>query len=219
MVGQGAACDAVVQAARELLAAQSLQQVPAGLGQDMAAGELPADGEDDRGDIDGGERGVHHRVHPGADRRPRRTAALKEPVDHLPAEPPERGSPPPREQLLQRARGLLRRAGVLRRLPPQTVPGLLTGQPPVFLRVGVGEALHDVLDPPAAGGQAHPQSGRARLLGAGGSGFVLSDGHAASVEERYRAATARGGRSYGWGARPDGRWRADERVPVLWVAG
>ncbi|MFD0396198.1 hypothetical protein ACFQ3Z_44875 [Streptomyces nogalater] len=70
MVGQGAAGDVVVQAARELAAAQGLQQVPARFGQDVAAGEPAAHGEDDRGDVDGGERGVDHRVHPGPDRRP-----------------------------------------------------------------------------------------------------------------------------------------------------
>ncbi|SEC05155.1 hypothetical protein SAMN05216532_0312 [Streptomyces sp. 2231.1] len=152
VVGQGAACDAVVQAARELLATQGLQQVPTVFGRDVAAGELTADGGDDRGNVDGGEYGVHVRIHPGPDRRARRAAALNEPVDHLLAKLQQRGRPPPREQLLQRARSFLLRAGVLRRLPPEAVAGALAGQPPVLLHVLVGEALQDVLDPLTASG-------------------------------------------------------------------
>jgi hypothetical protein len=148
VVGQGTACDVVVQAPRELLAAQGLQQVPAGFGQDVAAGEFAADGGDDRGDVDGGEYDVHARIHPGPDRR---AAALNEPVDHLLARLQQRGRPPPREQLLQRARSLLLRAGVLRRLPPEAVAGALAGQPPVLLRELVGEPLQEVLDPLTAG--------------------------------------------------------------------
>lgn len=71
VVGQGTACDVVVQTVCDRSAAQGLQKVPAGFGRDVALGEVPADGEDDRGD-------VHHRVHPGPDRRPDRTAAVQD---------------------------------------------------------------------------------------------------------------------------------------------
>ncbi|MFJ6054620.1 hypothetical protein [Streptomyces sp. NPDC092307] len=57
---------------RKRAAAQGLQQVPARFGQDVAAGVDVAHGEDDRGDVDDGERGVHARLHPGTDRRPGR---------------------------------------------------------------------------------------------------------------------------------------------------
>jgi hypothetical protein len=70
----------------------------------------------DGGDIDSGERSVHHRADPCPDRCTRRAATLNEPVNHLLAEREERGRPPPREQLLQRARGLLLGAGVLHRM-------------------------------------------------------------------------------------------------------
>ncbi|WP_234422087.1 hypothetical protein [Streptomyces sp. CB00316] len=91
MAGQRTARDVVVQAARELLSAQGLQEMPAGFGQDMSAGEVPTDGEDDRGDIDSGQHGVHMRSHPGPDRRPDRAAAVQEAVDHLLAELQHRG--------------------------------------------------------------------------------------------------------------------------------
>lgn len=77
VAGQGRVRDVVVQAARELKAAQGLQQVPAGFGQDVAAGEGAAHGEDDRGDVNGGERGVHPRAHPVPDRLPGRAAPLQ----------------------------------------------------------------------------------------------------------------------------------------------
>ncbi|WP_327188333.1 hypothetical protein [Streptomyces sp. NBC_01334] len=80
-------------------AAQGLQQMPSRFGQDVAAGEDPAHGEDDRGDV-GGERGVHQWPHPGPDRRTGRLAPLKQPVDHPLPELQERGDTPPREQLV-----------------------------------------------------------------------------------------------------------------------
>ncbi|MEU3051489.1 hypothetical protein ABZ705_34265 [Streptomyces sp. NPDC006984] len=58
---QDAAGDVVVQAARELAAAQGLSSRcrPASARTWRRANH----GEDDRGDVDGGERGVDHRVH------------------------------------------------------------------------------------------------------------------------------------------------------------
>ncbi len=53
-----------------------------------------------RGNVDGGERGVHHRPHPGPDRSPRCMAPLKQPVDHLLAEVQDRGCPSPRRQMV-----------------------------------------------------------------------------------------------------------------------
>jgi hypothetical protein len=52
------ACSVTVDAGRVGAAAEGLHQVPSRFGQDVAAGEDLAHGEGDRGDVDGGERGV-----------------------------------------------------------------------------------------------------------------------------------------------------------------
>lgn len=59
----------------------------ASFGQDVAAGEGSAHGVDDGGDVDGGERGIHERVHPGPDRCPGRPAPLQQPVNQALAVP------------------------------------------------------------------------------------------------------------------------------------
>lgn len=63
-VGRGTTCHVLVQTTR-FQAARGLQEVPTGVGQDVAAGESAADGGDDRGDVDGGECGVDVQMHPG----------------------------------------------------------------------------------------------------------------------------------------------------------
>ncbi|MEV5493635.1 hypothetical protein AB0L47_37700 [Streptomyces bobili] len=128
-----------VQAAGELAATQHLQQIPARFGQDKAPGELLAHGEDNRGDIDGGDidgddidggdidggkRHVHG-IHPHPDRRSGYPAPVQEAVNELLAEAEDRGGPPPREQLRERHRLLLRGPGLLRHPPAQSVTAAL----------------------------------------------------------------------------------------------
>ncbi|TXS04791.1 hypothetical protein EAO73_13685 [Streptomyces sp. col6] len=69
MAEQGPLGDGVVQVVGERAAAQSFQQVPTRFGQDVTPGELLAESEIDRGDVEGGERHVRGRIHPRPHRR------------------------------------------------------------------------------------------------------------------------------------------------------
>ncbi|MDF4248781.1 hypothetical protein [Streptomyces sp. WMMB303] len=132
---QGPVGDVVVRAAGELAAAERLQQESAGFGQDVPPGELAAHGGDDRGDVDGGERYVHGRIHPGADRRPCLPAPVQESVDDLPAEAQDRGGLPPGKHLGEWLRVLLRGPWLLGGLRGRCVVAALRRQVPVIFDV------------------------------------------------------------------------------------
>jgi hypothetical protein len=79
----------------------------------QAACEDPSHGEDDRGDVDAGERCVHAWPHhPGSDRRTECLAPLQQPVDHPLPELQLRRDAPPCEQLPGRFFGCCPRAAL-----------------------------------------------------------------------------------------------------------